>query len=388
MNWLDLAVLALCGVAIVTGWQRGFVVRVFSWAGLVGGVAIASCTFAKVAPHESADGSAKRFALVLLVLVAGAGLGQYLGFVLGRATRRRVVGDTAGSLDRVLGGLVGVVGVAFLVWTLLPTWADVPGWPSAAARSSRIAAWIDRNLGDPPLELGGLSSAMGLAGLPKVFSGIERSPEVNPPPAASPLDPAVVAAVEPSVVKVTGPACGMLQSGSGVVVSPGVVVTNAHVVAGQTSTSVVTVGGRTVTGRVIAFDPGLDLALVAAPALRAAPLPLSDAAVGDVGDAMGYPGGGALTVTPYRVSDRISANGRDIYDAQPVRRTIFVLGAALERGDSGGPLISPRGAVVGLAFAIAPDRAGVSYAIVGSDVAAFAGAARSGAAVATGPCTR
>lgn len=386
MNWLDLSILIVLGLTVMAGWRTGFVRRVFSWAGIIAGVALASWLLPRIVGPVNSSATPSRFLLAALVLFLGGSVGQLLGSVLGDRVKRSIPDDKLGSADRVLGSAVGVVAVALLLWVLLPTVADVPGWPSDGVRSSTVASWFDDHLGQPPFALGGLSRSLGLSGLPTVFSALRPSPNATPPPPASPLDPKLLETVERSVVKVSGPSCGLLQSGSGVVVAPGLVATNAHVIAANGTTTVTTQDGERYAATPIAFDPLLDLALLSSRSLKRPPLPLSDGRVGDFGSALGYAGGGPLTVNSYRISERIKAAGRDIYDRAAVTRTIFVMGATLARGDSGGPLVSPAGEVVGLVFAIAPDRPGVAYGIVGSDVAAMVRSADASREVSTGRC--
>jgi S1-C subfamily serine protease len=386
VNWLDVAILLVIGLTIMGGWRTGFIRRVFSWAGIIAGVALASWVLPRIVGPVNSNATASRFLLAALVLFLGGTLGQLLGSVIGDRVKHSIPDDRLGRADRILGSAVGVAAVGLLLWVLLPTVADVPGWPSEGVRTSAVASWFDDQLGQPPIALGGLSRSLGLSGLPTVFSALQPSPKPLPPPPDSPLDPKLLDAVERSVVKVSGPSCGLLQSGSGVVVAPGLVATNAHVIAANGSTTVTTQDGERYSATPIAFDPRLDLALLSARSLKRPPLPLSDARVGDFGSALGYAGGGPLTVNSYRISERIKAAGRDIYDSAALTRTIFVMGSTLARGDSGGPLVSPAGEVVGLVFAIAPDRPGVAYGIVGSDVAAMVRSADASRAVSTGPC--
>jgi len=385
MNKIDLLALVFGALAVVGGWVTGFVRRISSWLGLIGGLAIASWILPQVVTATNPQSSSGQFVIGAVVLVAGGMVGHVAGATLGARLHRLLATAHLGTADRAFGAIAGVAGLVVALWVILPTMADVPGWPSENARTSTVAGWIHDSLGRPPASFSGLSKSLGLNGLPKVFDQIDPSPTAKPPP-DSPLDPAVLEAAEQSVVKVAGPACGRIQSGSGVVVAPGLIITNAHVVAGTTSSTVETTDGARSAGRVVAFDPDLDLALVRAPSLDRPPMTISDAQPSDVGDVLGFPGGGGLVVSSYRISERTEAAGRDIYDSAPVKRTIFVMGSSLAPGDSGGPLISPAGEVVGLAFAIAPDRPGVAYAIVGRDVRAMAGRTGLEAPVSTGDC--
>lgn len=386
MNKIDLLAVVFGALAVAGGWTSGFVRRISSWLGLIGGLAVASWILPRVVTATNPQSSSGQFVIGAVVLVAGGMVGHVVGANVGIQAHRLVSTAHLGAADRALGAVAGVAGLVVALWVILPTMADVPGWPSENARTSTVAGWIHDGLGRPPASFGGLSKSLGLNGLPKVFDQIDPSPTAEPPP-DSPLDPTILETAERSVVKVAGPACGRVQSGSGVVVAPGLIITNAHVVAGTTSSIVETSDGARSAGRVVAFDPDLDLALVRSPSLRRPPLTIADAKASDVGDVLGFPGGGALVVSSYRISERTEAAGRDIYDSAAVKRTIFVMGSSLAPGDSGGPLISPAGEIVGLAFAIAPDRPGVAYAIVGRDVRAMADRTGREAPVSTGVCT-
>jgi len=152
------------------------------------------------------------------------------------------------------------------------------------------------------------------------------------------------------------------------VAAPGVVVTNAHVVAGERATTVDDALGTAHLATVIGFDPVRDLAVLSVPGLAASPLPMGAGAVGDTGAVYGHPGGGALVVSPARVGEEIVAVGTDIYRTGSSRRHVYVLAAKLAPGDSGGALVDTRGDVIGVAFAIDPGRASTSYALTDQEV--------------------
>ncbi len=220
--------------------------------------------------------------------------------------------------------------------------------------------------------------------LPRVFDDLRPTPDVGPPPASSGLTQEVTDAVVPSVVKVEGEACGRIQDGSGFVVAPGLVVTNAHVVAGEERSDVLTSSGQRLPGVAVAFDPDRDLAVLSVAGLDAPGLPLADATDGDIGGVFGFPGGGDLRIAPFSVVRQIRALGRDIYDDGRTEREVLELAADLAPGDSGSALVAPDGTVIGVAFAIAPDRPGVAYALTVDELeAVLAGDLSS--AVSTGP---
>jgi S1-C subfamily serine protease len=116
--------------------------------------------------------------------------------------------------------------------------ADVPGWPARQARTSRIAKTVNDLFPQPPDTLAALRNLVGEENFPGVFGPFQAAPDAGPAPAASGLSQAVVDRVRASTVKVEGIACGRVQDGSGFTVAPGLVVTNAHVVAGESETKV------------------------------------------------------------------------------------------------------------------------------------------------------
>src|SRR3546814_3814837 len=121
--------------------------------------------------------------------------------------------------------------------------------------------------------------------------------------------------------------------------------------------------GSEVSASIVAFDPRRDLAVLRAPGLERPALPLGDTEEGGRGAVFGHPGGGPLRAAPFEVGQEVTATGSDIYDSARTEREVLVLAAGLQPGDSGGALIDAEGRVVGVAFAIAPDRPGVAYAL-------------------------
>ena len=198
-------------------------------------------------------------------------------------------------------------------------------------------------------------------------------------------DPTAVARALRSSVRIEGRACATLQDGSGVVLGRDLVLTNAHVVAGERTTTVVRPDGSAVPARVVAFDPRADAAVLRAPGLGLPALAQGRTEVGRIVATVGHPGGGPVRVAPTRIAERITARGTDILGRGRTRRTVFVLAADLEPGDSGSPLVDSAGRVVGLAFAIDPDAPRTAYALEPSEYRALVADAGT-QPVSTGPC--
>ena len=177
------------------------------------------------------------------------------------------------------------------------------------------------------------------------------------------IDDAVLARAAASVVRVTGNAfeCGSNLSGSGFVVAPDRIVTNAHVVAGVSEPIVEAPGQPAVEGRVVAFDPEHDLALIAVDGLATPPLALAEPATGADVAVAGYPFGGPLEVRPARVMGVgpltiIEGGARSTRD-------IMTLAADVDHGNSGGPVLTSDGAVGGVVFAKSETVDNVGFAV-------------------------
>jgi S1-C subfamily serine protease len=163
-------------------------------------------------------------------------------------------------------------------------------------------------------------------------------------------DPDVIAARR-SVVRVLGTACGLGVEGSGWVASPDLVVTNAHVVAGEEDTTVTTEAGASLEATPVHYDPANDLAILRIdapiPPLEIAPAPSQ----GTAGAVLGYPENGPYTATPARLGDTSTVISEDSYGRGPIQRRIAFLRGSVRSGNSGGPMVDPRGRVLATVFA-------------------------------------
>ena len=386
MNTLDLLILVALVSAVAGGLRLGFMARVASWVGLAAGLAVAAKVLPSVLDSFQEADPTSRLLVVAGILIGGAFLGQALGLIIGAQFHYALPIGPVRVVDKVLGGIAGIAGVLVAMWAILPSMADVPGWPSRQARHSVIARAIDDLAPPAPDTLQALRRLVGEDQFPKVFADLSPSQEVGPPPAASGIGPDVDARVRAATVKVSGVACRRIQEGTGFVVGRGVVVTNAHVVAGEEETEVLMADGGRFEAVVTHFDSDRDLALLRVPGLERSPLPLGEGKVGDTGAVYGHPGGqDPIEVSPAGISQRVTAVGRDLYDSHETRRDVFILASELRPGDSGGPLVNPGGVVIGVAFAIAPDRSNTAYALTIGELRPVLAANR-GVRTSTGPC--
>jgi S1-C subfamily serine protease len=389
MDVFDLVIIVLAVLAAIGGYRLGFFTRALSWVGLAAGVYLAVRLLAPIvsAAHLASAGS--RLVVAALVLIGGAFVGQALGMLVGNRIHRVLPLGPLRGADKVVGAAVGVLGVALTLWLLLPSITSVAGWPARATRESVISRWLVNDFPHPPDPLESLRQLVGTGAFPQVFDALRPGEKVGRPPAHNPLSRAVTARVAASTVKVEGQACDRLQEGSGFTVAHDLVVTNAHVVAGEPrrSTRVILPSGGVRLARVVLYDPNRDLALLSVRNLDERSLPLTKGRVGARGSVFGHPGGqAALAIQPATIAEEITAVGEDLYDHHHTSRDVFVLAASLEPGDSGGALIDRRGQVVGVAFAIALDRSDTAYALTTNEVNQVLRVTRTGRAVSTQAC--
>lgn len=385
MNLLDVAIAVAATAAGIGGWRLGLLARVLGWTGVVTGLAIGIQLVPKVVTRLGGESADDRVTVALVFLVLVASIGQGLGLAVGMLLPRlRPPAPRFENADRAGGAIVGALGVLVLVWMVIPSLATAQGWPARAARGSFVVDALDTFAPAPPGRFAAWGRSISEAPYPSALGTLEAPPDPGTPPDSG-VAPEIDVAVRASVVKVTGSACSQIQEGSGWVAAPALVVTNAHVVAGEATTEVEDSGGATHDAVVVAFDPARDLAVLSVPGLSAPPLPIGTGEEGDLGAIYGHPGGGALRAAPARVGEEITAVGTDIYRTAESRRQVFVVAAEIHPGDSGGPLIDGSGAVVGVAFAIDPGDTGTAYVLTDAEVHPALEAAGE-APVSTGAC--
>lgn len=371
MNAFDLAVVVLVVVAAIIGFRSGALPQLVGLAGalLGGGLALILLPHLE-GPIDSIDSPQLRAFVVLAAILFCVGIGEAIGSAIGRTAASMLGGGLFGALDQVLGGVVGGAQALLVVWLTGSLLAAGPS-PSLAsqARTSLFVRALDGYLPAPTEMAAELSQILDGTGLPDLFVGLEPIPA---PPVTLPDDPlvqALDAAAKSSTVKVIAGTCLSISSGTGFVVAPGYVVTNAHVIAGA-GTVRVSHEGQVHDAAPVLFDPDLDIALLYVPSLTAKPLAFaaSDPARGAVGATFGFPGGLGLDVEAAAVTGSYPAQGRDIYGTGRVTRRILELRSHIDQGDSGGPLVLEDGTVGGVVFAEARSDPDVGYALTPSSV--------------------
>jgi len=345
-DWVVVGVVAIAGLyGISTGFLRG----AFSLLGFAFGAYVG----ARLAPMILSDGSpyvpVVSLACAVLLGTISRGLAAMLAGVL-----RTSIGVIPGMrfLDRLAGLVLGLVAGVFLCWAIGAVLLYVPGETELRRSVQRSAILTEINDVFPPErlleELERVDPIGAFLGPPAI---------VAPPEKGLAKDPDVVRASK-SVVRVTGIACGLGIEGSGWIVRRGLVVTNAHVVAGIERPGVDTVGGRAFASTVVAFDVTNDVAVLRAPGLGARPLRVAAAERGVPVALVGYPRNGPLTRTPARLGGTANVLSRDAYGRGPVRRQVTAIRGIVEPGSSGGPGIDAQGRVRTTVFARRPRETG------------------------------
>ncbi len=391
MNAVDVLALVLLIVTFIAGLRSGLFPQLGGLLGATAGGIAALQLLPLARPLIDGMEPSLRAIVVLTGLVALIASGETIGAAVGREIRVRLGQGIVAGLDAVGGGFLGLGQGILLVWLIGGVLAagPVPNLASQVQRSAAVRA-LGEILPSPMAIAGELGRWLDASGLPEVFVGLEPIPA---PPVNLPTDPAVRAIAEraiPSTVEVNSIACGYTLAGSGFAIAPGYVLTNAHVIAGARSVTVLPQSGSYRATPVL-FDAALDIALLHVEKLDAPPLRLAASSPprGTIGAALGHPGGGPLAVVPGAVADDYNATGRDLYGLRSVTRAIVELRATIQRGDSGGPFVLADGTVGGVIFAQSRSDPSVGYALAPAAVREAIGPALgSTRAVDTGECIR
>lgn len=371
-QWLDIAIVAVAFIAAVSGWRSGALGSLLSFIGvLLGGVA-----GVLLAPHIVSHISGSRaqlFAALFLILLLVV-VGEVAGVVLGRAVRGAIRSRAVRGVDSIVGVGVQLMVVLVAAWLLATplTSSDQPNL-AAAINGSRVLGHVNEVapnwLRMVPKRL---SALLDNSGLPTVLEPFSRTPiaSVAAPDSALATSP-VVTGAQPSVLKIRAEAtsCQKMLEGTGFVIQPHRVMTNAHVVAGSSEVSV-EADGATYPATVVSFDPKMDISILAVPDLPAAPLSFAAKPAEQGTDAivLGYPGGGVFAATPARIREIIELNGPDIYQSTTVTREVYTIRGIVRQGNSGGPLIDTRGQVLGVVFGAAVDDNETGFVLTANEV--------------------
>jgi S1-C subfamily serine protease len=356
MSVLDLFIVLFVVIVAVRGTRTGFLAGAFSLVGVVVGAAVGS----RVAPALLPDGENPIFdaGITLIGILAFAVLGEVLARAVAGSLRSRLSSPGSETLDRLGGAGLGLALSLVLVWAIGFFALQAPPFLGlqTVVGESRILRTLNEQM---PSEL--LAKAVAqLDPLPEM-EGPE--PGVSNPDGSITSDPEVLAATS-RVVRVTGIACGYGVEGSGWVAAPDLVVTNAHVVAGEAVTQVQP-GGTGLSRRadVVLFDARNDIAILRVENLGLTSLPLAGPQIGEAAAVVGFPQNGPLDLQPARTGMTRRVISGDAYNEGPVERKVTSFRVFLRPGNSGGPAVNGAGEVVATIFANRADSSGSGYGI-------------------------
>ena len=382
MTGLDWGIVCFALLMALWGYQQGLVVGALTLAGFAGGAFLGS----RIGPALLVDGSRSPYApatgLLGAILVGGVvavsveGLAWRLRGKLVRGSAGEALDGTGGAL------LIAALGLG-VVWMFGAVALNAPNVPELRSEVQRSTILRGLNQVLPP-------SGFLLNALHRIDPRLDiRGPtaKVGPPDPRLAADPQVEAAGS-SVVKVLGTSCGLGVEGSGWVARPGLVVTNAHVVAGEQDTTVTTRdGGLRLEATPVHYDPRNDLAVLRVGGLSSAPLPiLPDPATGTAGVVLGYPENGPLSASPARLGATETTLTQDSYGRGPIARLLTSLRGKVRSGNSGGPMVDGDGRVLTTVFAATTSGKPGGFGVPNSIVSAALGSSAS--PVSTGPCAQ
>jgi len=389
VNFLDVLILLALAAAAVSGYRRGASLQLIEYLGLFSGLFAGALLAPRIAGLAASP--TMRAVLAVGALLGLAMLGGTLGWLLGSRVWAAARRGPLKRVDAVGGSLVSIAAVLLVVWFLAYNLASGPlPTVSRAIRSSAIVSDLEASLPRPPSVLSQARAFLDRFGFPQVFAGLPPLP-AGPVrlPAAHGVR-AIVGGAAASTVRVEGLACrDEIEEGSGFVVAPHYVMTNAHVVAGVHEPTVEPPTGGRVPAVPVLFDPRVDVAILYVAGSTQPPLSFAAATLrrGTGGAVLGYPGGGPLAWGAAAVRRELAAVGRDIYGHGLVTRNVYELEAVVRPGNSGGPFVLSSGKVGGVVFAASTTDSSVGYALTAGDVKGDVARARGRTApVSTGPC--
>jgi uncharacterized membrane protein required for colicin V production len=374
VDWFALALVALMALY---GLRKGLIAGALSAVGVIGGALVG----ARLAPHLLSGGSRSPYtpvaalggAVVLAIVL------EAIGSLAGTTLRSGLRLPPLRALDSAGGFVLGAAAGLAVVWVLGAAALLLPGQTTLRREAQRSLVVRRLDAIAPPRRL--LEALARVDPFPSIAGPIAGVP----PPDPRLLNAPGVRDAAPSVVRVVGTACGLSVEGSGWVARPELVVTAAHVVAGEDDTAVQLFGTSAALRAIpVAVDARNDVAVLRVPGLSARPLQLVDPQAGVAVAILGYPGDGPFDAKPGRIGRTVTVLSQDAYGHGPVSRTITSIRGVVRHGDSGGPAVDASGRVLTTIFAARVGSTG-GYGVPPSAVRAALASARG--PVSTGPCS-
>jgi len=387
LSLLDWALVVVLIIVIVIGFRRGFWISMGTVAGAVAGVLGGLFLMPLIVQLVPAG------VIRIIAMVATTGVLIWLGMVIGRKVGRRLRLHISHPVMRSIDKFLGAIGNSLIAGLMISLIAfsissvGVPGITSLL-KNSRIVAFTT--------SLTPESARVWIADVRADVLDSSELPELDlagtedPQPEQTRLEPTQeVHQTSTSSVRITGSAfeCGQSQTGSGFAVTRDRVVTNAHVVAGVEAPQVESFDGQLFTGQVVAFDPDVDIAVIALPGADLPVVEFGDVLEpGESAFVLGFPSGGPHQILSAEIQARGPATVSNIYDENAQLRDVYQIAAEVRQGNSGGALVGEDGKVAGVIFARASE-ADIGYAMTRAEISAIVGQAEQlNQQISTGHC--
>jgi S1-C subfamily serine protease len=370
VSWVDAVIIVWVLLAAIRGRALGAITQLLGLVGFVAGIALGAVIAVSVATRLHV-GVERTIVTVCVVLGIGM-LGAIAGNVLGRWANVAMRRLHLGTIDAVAGALVAAAGALLSAWLVAGLFTQTSiSWLTAPIQHSAVLTAVDDIMPPVPGVIAHAEAFLSTEVFPRVFVNLIQ-PQTNAVRLPSVRVAAALARpAAPSVLKVLAAGgCGVAREGTSFVVAPGLVMTDAHVVAGEPEIQVDAPRGVEDVSLVL-FDPTLDVAVLRVRGLALAPIPLvtTTAPRGTAAAIVGYPEDGPRTLQPAGVAGSFTAEGRDIYGSTLVDRAIYAVTATVRPGNSGSPLLVADGAI-GMVFSRSLSQSNTGYALRASALAA------------------
>ena len=370
MNFLDWCLVVLVLAYAVSGYWQGFITGAFATAGLLLG-GLAGIWLAPILLGNAAPSLWVSLGALFVVLVM-ASLGQALLQYVGSRLRARLTWQPIRAVDALGGAALSMVAVLLVAWALgvAISGSRIPGI-NQQVTDSKVLIAVNRVIpAQAQQALRSFDNVVGSSIFPRYLEPFAPERIVNVPPAQAQVvrDPDVRRA-ERSVFKIrSANECGSGVEGSGFLYAPHKLMTNAHVVAGVTDPTIV-VGRRLLRGTVVVYNPDIDVAVIDVPALDGPTVRFDlTGKQGQQGAVLGYPQDGPFNAQPARIRNDQRLRSPNIYGNGTVTRHVFSLRGEVRPGNSGGPLVSTAGKVLGVVFAASVSDPQTGYALTADQV--------------------
>ncbi|WP_426718028.1 MarP family serine protease [Corynebacterium auriscanis] len=374
---IDGVLIAVIIAAVASGWRQGGLSAFLGFVGVLLGGVLGVQLLPYVLEQSNqriGDNSGTRLIVAIVTMTILIVAGYLIGSGTGASLRDKIRTRTGITVDSAVGAVVQVVTYLLVIWLILvPIASANKSNFGQELRNSRILSAVGTVVPEWMENLPSRTATMlNNSGLPLIAGPLDKLPasEVEAPDNALQRAPAVRQSRD-AIIRVVGEAnqCSRLLQGSGFVIQPDTILTNAHVVAGTNQVELDTTRGPA-RADVVYYNPEIDIAVLHSENLGIEPLTWADkpAESGDSAIVLGHPKGGPFVATPARIRERFTVSGPNIYATNRVEREAYSLRGTVVEGNSGGPLIDAQGRVLGLIFGADINDEETGYALTKDEV--------------------